>query len=430
MILACCLCIVTFVSTVNTKNDSDSLIFAMNDYAECNKAANSFREASDFLTSEIRLFAVNLDPIYMDGYFEEVATVQRREKAIEILQLSHKGDETDIYINKAFEASKSLEYEEIYSFRLICDAINYPIDLMPEPVRNIELSEEHRLLSKTQKINLTRDFLFDADYLKSKAKLLNYVDRTMSALMNSYLSVQKKNEQSLSTSVLFQHLSVILLFGVSVILFLILVIFILKPIKEFVKAIRNTKKVKYSGSYEMKYIQLAYNDLIEKNEIRTSVLKYKAEHDKLTGLINREAFEQIKEVLKKAIEPVAYLIIDVDLFKNVNDTYGHNIGDEVLKKIADLISSQFRDCDYVARIGGDEFAVLMTHLPEMARDVIEQKIIDLNELLQTSDDDIPVVTLSVGVAISQTGFKVEMEKQADIALYRVKNSGRCNCSIY
>ena len=71
------------------------------------------------------------------------------------------------------------------------------------------------------------------------------------------------------------------------------------------KAIENGKKIKFHGSYEMQYIQYAYNELIEKNEIRTSVLQYKAEHDPLTGLINREAFEQLKEVMKKEIDITA-----------------------------------------------------------------------------------------------------------------------------
>ena len=430
MILAFLLCLAVFLTTINTKKNSSILIQSMNDYAECNKALNSFREASDYLTNQIRLFAINLDPAYMEGYFEEINILRTRESNLEVLEMTHKGDEVDNYTLRALETSNSLAESENYYFRLLCESIDYPYDKMPFQIKNIELRDEHKNLSKSSMESVSRDFLFDVDYLKVKAQIINYVDKALSALIKSYLVTQEKNKKVLNNSIVVQHISVIFLFLVSIVLFLLLIIFVIQPLKTSLRAIEKGKKIKFHGSYEMQYIQYAYNELIEKNEIRTSVLQYKAEHDPLTGLINREAFEQLKEVMKKEIEPIAYLIIDIDFFKNINDSYGHGTGDEVLVYISKLLLEQFSESDYVARIGGDEFSIIMTNLDHSPEKFIQDKIKTLNKILQNPDRDIPPVSLSVGVAISESGFTESMEKHADIALYRVKNGGRCNCSFY
>lgn len=184
------------------------------------------------------------------------------------------------------------------------------------------------------------------------------------------------------------------------------------------------------GGFEVRYIAAAYNALCDKNAVTASILKHKAEHDPLTGLINRNAFDHIKEALINADEPIAYLIVDIDLFKGINDKYGHLVGDQVLKRIANLLAEQFRNSDYVARIGGDEFAVIMTKFGTTPMDIIQRKIDSLNKQLQTVQDGMPSVSLSVGVAFSENGYNDDLVARADKALYTVKRGGRCNCSFY
>ena len=122
--------------------------------------------------------------------------------------------------------------------------------------------------------------------------------------------------------------TIVALFLASVGLFIVIRVLVLRPIDYDIKSIRGEKKMHVLGSYEMRLIAKTYNALREKDEIKASILKHKAEHDPLTGLINREAFSKIKEVLSDTAEPIAYLIIDIDLFKAVNDKYGHDRGDE------------------------------------------------------------------------------------------------------
>ena len=124
-------------------------------------------------------------------------------------------------------------------------------------------------------------------------------------------------------------------------------------------------------------------------------------------------------------------LVVVDYFKTVNDTCGHAAGDDTLKKIASLLTTTFRSSDYVCRIGGDEFAVIMVEMTSDLRYTIQEKIDAANEALQQADDGLPKVSLSVGVAFSDrenpTGTIFE---DADRALYQRKAHGKAGCDFY
>ena len=151
------------------------------------------------------------------------------------------------------------------------------------------------------------------------------------------------------------------------------------------------------------------------NEI---LLRHQAEHDPLTGLMNRGAFDHVKEVLRVKAQPIALLLIDVDQFKLVNDGYGHEVGDKVLKKVARLLGESFRSTDFPARVGGDEFSVILTGVDRGQQAQIEEKIKTINDALRNPTDGLPQVSLSVGGVFSPKGYTDEMYHDADAALYQ------------
>lgn len=429
MIFAIGLCAMVLISSFKIKKEYDKMILAMNDYTECNKAINELKDASDFLTNQARLFSVNLDPIFVDNYFHEIQFSHRRETSLEIVQMSHRADATEANLSMAVKESMYLQKIEIYSMRLICDAVSFDFEI-PSVITQTELTPEDKALTSEQKIEKAKSILFDSHYLAAKDRILTYSSKACDDLVNTYLSTEVSGNGIIELSYQKEMFFLLLLIIVSVLLFILLVIFVLHPIDLHIESILTNTRMKEKGSYEMRYIAKAYNNLCEKNAVKASLLKHKAEHDPLTGLINRNAFDQIKMALTDSDEAIAYLIIDIDLFKNINDNYGHPIGDEVLKKISMLLMETFRATDYVARIGGDEFAVIMTKFGTSAVDIIQKKIDGLNYTLQSVDDGLPSVSLSVGVAFSEEGYKPELIQQADHALYRVKKGGRCNCSFY
>ena len=124
-------------------------------------------------------------------------------------------------------------------------------------------------------------------------------------------------------------------------------------------------------------------------------------------------------------------MIDVDHFKSVNDNYGHAVGDRVLKRVAEILRQSFRSVDIICRVGGDEFVVVMTRVNSSMRQLVYNKISHANDLLQHPKDDLPPVSLSVGVAFSdRSNPQGDIFKDADTALYRVKDAGRNGCAIY
>lgn len=155
----------------------------------------------------------------------------------------------------------------------------------------------------------------------------------------------------------------------------------------------------------------------------------KAETDELTGLYNRAGYDRLCAELD--LKTTVLVLVDTDKFKGVNDCFGHETGDRVLKKIAETLRSYFRRNDCVCRIGGDEFAVLMLDAGALEDELIRGKIAMVNrELAHTADDGLPYVSVSVGAA---RGAEAEdwtaLFKRADAALYQVKKDGGRGCRI-
>jgi diguanylate cyclase (GGDEF)-like protein len=153
--------------------------------------------------------------------------------------------------------------------------------------------------------------------------------------------------------------------------------------------------------------------------------------DGLTGLNNRRHFMTLAEMewsrFKRYGRPLALLMMDIDFFKSVNDRYGHDVGDEVIKTVGNIVQNHKRTSDIVGRIGGEEFALL---LPEATSDNAAAAGERFRRLVAECSFDgggeRVSVTLSVGVGASQdqTSGIEQIMKEADIALYEAKRSGR------
>ena len=102
----------------------------------------------------------------------------------------------------------------------------------------------------------------------------------------------------------------------------------------------------------------------------------------------------------------------------------------MLQELARILKDTFRTGDYVARIGGDEFAAILPNFKSKSLGVIVRKIAKANEDLKNIKEGMDSVSISVGVAFSEEGYSEELYKQADKALYKVKETGKCDCMIY
>jgi diguanylate cyclase (GGDEF)-like protein/PAS domain S-box-containing protein len=146
-------------------------------------------------------------------------------------------------------------------------------------------------------------------------------------------------------------------------------------------------------------------------------LQHLSTHDILTGMYNRNFFEvEIARLQTSRLFPVSIVVADVDNLKIVNDRYGHSAGDELIRKIAHLLRKSFRSEDIVARIGGDEFAILLPEMNEMAT----QALVDRLRVNLAKLDD-PLSDLSIGMATGEEGGNLpDVMRLADDRMYQDK----------
>ena len=221
---------------------------------------------------------------------------------------------------------------------------------------------------------------------------------------------------------------IIALIGVVVLIVLLTLFLIIKPLIEAVDHVRSDRPIPDKGSSEFRFLARTYNRMYESNHESQEKLAYEASHDQLTGLYNRNAFESLRREADSSLD--ALLLFDVDKFKSVNDTYGHEVGDRVLINVAEVVRGMFRASDHLCRIGGDEFAVIMVASGRDMTSQIKSKIDRINAALSAPEDDLPPVSISAGLAFGGVGRdSMVIYKDADAALYSVKSSGGCGCAV-
>lgn len=183
-------------------------------------------------------------------------------------------------------------------------------------------------------------------------------------------------------------------------------------------------------------ILLAIEDITERKKYEEKIQQM-AFHDSLTGLPNRKLFsDRLGIVLAQARrnkKKVGIVMLDLDNFKDVNDTLGHDVGDTLLKAVAERLSVILRKSDTVARFGGDEFVLIFPDMEAIEEAIqVVQKIIDRFNKPFLIDTHQLVVTTSIGIAVyPNDGMDEEiLMKNADIAMYQAKQAGRARYQLY
>jgi diguanylate cyclase (GGDEF)-like protein len=163
--------------------------------------------------------------------------------------------------------------------------------------------------------------------------------------------------------------------------------------------------------------------------LRAAEMEADAQRDPLTGLGNRRYLDKqmpgILSVAARTSSPLSVALIDLDHFKSINDRFGHQVGDQVLARIADLLRANTRGSDLLVRLGGEEFLVVFADTPLPAAQEVSER---LREQVQAHDWHVMApqlaVTLSVGLAAAAPYEMQALTEAADQALYRAKNAGR------
>ncbi|MBQ3322143.1 MAG: GGDEF domain-containing protein [Firmicutes bacterium] len=399
---------------------------------------SQMREISDYLTEKCQSFVSTGDLKDAKAYFKEVEVDKHREASLESVEKYGTDDPIYESLTNALQSSNDLTVTEFYAMRLAAEGYDMsPSDIkeISEDLTNVKLTEEDAQLTQQQKRQKARSLVFGDEYEKKKAEIWDNVLSSTERLMENTRDREVKYYNDARSRLIIQNCLMVVLLALALFLFIITAQLIIFPLTKSAGYIRNNKKLPVRGAAEYTYLARAYNRMLEATQEHHELLSYEATHDEMTGLYNRKFFDMKHEEL--AGEETALMIVDVDHFKSINDTYGHETGDKVLKKVSGILASSFRSEDFVCRIGGDEFAVLMVQMHPNLRHVIEGKIAGVNEMLKSSTDDgLPAVTLSIGSAFSvteegaQADSPEELFRKADKALYQAKEAGRNSYAFY
>ena len=428
--LACVLYILVIYATLQVSLRYDELVSATNNYIACEKNAAIVREGSDYLTEEVRLFAVTAELRYANDYMKEVNQTKRREKALEELGQFTFSQKAGEYLEAALFNSNKLISRELYAMKLVSVAHAYEKKSLPKEVGDIQLTAEDSELSPEEMLLKAQDMVFNDTYQEAKEEIMEDIGQFLDDIVAEMGQSQSKSVHALQNMLAQQRGYISVLFVLNIMVFIMNIMLVMRPLRLYINCIKEGKLMQITGSYEFQYLALTYNDIFEVNTANQELLRHRADHDPLTGISNRGSFDRLWEILKVSANPMALLLIDVDEFKKINDGYGHNTGDLVLKKVAGLLQDQFRSEDHPARIGGDEFAVIMTDITPERKDVIIHKLSSISLELKNPKDGLPKVTLSVGIAFSPKGMDEGLYQQSDKALYYVKEHGRDGYKFY
>ena len=169
---------------------------------------------------------------------------------------------------------------------------------------------------------------------------------------------------------------------------------------------------------------------------KTGELEYRSLHDPLTDLPNRHLVldrgEQMLARSRRAGDPVSALFMDIDGFKQINDRYGHRVGDEVLRQVASRLKAVLRESDTVGRLGGDEFVMLVDPVGlDVAPEMIAERVLEVvSQPIAIRHEPPLCVTASIGIATGLPEDGESLMNDADLALYKAKATGRGGYAVF
>ena len=416
-----------FFSTYHLSIGFRRLANASEQQIELRKAARELMDASDYLTEKVQRFAVQGDQRFMEEYFHEAFEANRREEAVEIMSREIGGSAALMKLRTAMDHSLELMNQEYYAMRLVIEAKGYT--QYPEVLQSVELSARDQALDAQAKMRRALEMVFDDEYYAQKEQIREEMRDCVGDLEIMSNMKDASALQRLSRELVFVRIIMIVqMIGAAAGVFLTARLGI-HPILKAVDRIKADSLIPEVGANEFRYLARTYNKMYEVYKKSLERLNFKASHDELTGVYNRAGYELLKSGID--MNSTYMILFDVDNFKTVNDTYGHEVGDQILKKTVRVLKNNFRSDDYICRIGGDEFVVFLVHATEIQRELIAVKIDKINRELAETDDGLPSVSLSVGIAHGADAAEQEdLFRATDKAMYNAKKKGKRTYTFY
>ena len=397
----------------------------------CQNVIQNLQSSSNTLTRQVRLATMTGNWQYVDTYFTELNKVDTYEEALQKLSAYDCEQEVLDHIEKTIVSFKEATQKDFYALALVETSLGNDSSQQPVSLQSVKITEQDGLLSRQKLLDRAKQSVLSAEYASCKSTVSETIN---SSSVSLFSSIQKKESRAASIFMdIFRKLIVCiaLLAIIALINSFMIKLFVVDPLIHYNNAIQHGTILPVTGATELQMVARTYNHVYEENKQRQAIMQHQAETDPLTHILNRGSFDRIVQLYEKDKQRFALLLLDIDTFKHINDTYGHATGDEVIKQVASIISSTFRAVDHVCRIGGDEFAVVLVEMTSAYKETVITKIQKINDLLSQQINALPQISLSVGAAFSDRKTPGEsIFKDADKALYYTKSHGKCGYTIY
>lgn len=428
VIVALVISVLLLTATFKVATGYSNLNVNMNDYTKWQQDANNLQIGSDYLTEQVRCFVVTGKREYLDNYFIEANVTHRRDNAVESVR-KLMGD-TDAYrsLVNAMAESVDLMNREYYAMRMAIEGYGLELSEYPQVVQKVKLSSQDQKASAEEQRETARTMVFDDIYHSKKVAITDNIQKCLDAMDTEMEKRQREAQHSMQNTLQMQRVliaAMILTIIITILLFMLLVV---TPLLRAVTFIQKDESLPVAGSREFQFLANEYNAMHRTNASQKEELAYEASHDILTGVYNRNGYDAIQQSVDW--DECALVLFDLDRFKPINDNFGHKMGDRVLARTARVIQNAFRAQDYVCRIGGDEFAVIMVNVRTDSGELIRDKVHRINDELSRPEDDIPGIHVSSGAAYGALISDFDaLFREADAALYRIKNGGGGDCEV-
>lgn len=430
------------------KAEFDAFSHSEQEYATSVTCAENVRKGSDALTQNIENYVVLQDDEYLLDYWKLVNVDKPRTTAVETLRSMGLTDKEEQLIDNAINVSNELINDETLAMRyvLASKGITDMEGLSAITGEGFDDATRERILAcqisvgPDEYLSAAEAIVFGSAYQEAKSLINSAIDE-FSATLTERMETTMDNSIGNAITMLGLNLGlmVLMMLGVAAVL-IVLYTMLVGPIIGVKKSLAKNSSLSMTGAAELHYISEHFNkhtvDLEEqrkKLEEENNMYRQKSEHDYLTGLLNRAALDEYlcnKFADKNNIPPFVLYMLDIDDFKKVNDTYGHDAGDEVLKALAAVFKEvALRHSGLAARYGGEEFVVTAECIEENEVDVIAEELLDLVRGTKIDCGGVTLsATVSIGSCFSLTGGGDERTilQNADGAMYKSKARGK-NC---
>lgn len=299
-------------------------------YIECERQATQLEISSDTLTREVRLFTNEKGKEHIDAYFAEKDS-GNREYAISVIKTFFPEDSEVVKaLKRALQESQNLEQTEYTAMRLTLESMGIEAGYEAasrKEIRNAEFPLGAENMTRAEKWELAKALVNGQEYYDAKDRIIGSVNQCILNMINEVKTRQDTAEHSLDLLLIQQRAWLVLFIAAAVAVITVTSAQIIRPLNRAVPYIRNDSAIPVSGAEEFRLLVKTYNRMHRINQTYRDKLAYRANHDPLTGVLNRNGMGDILHSTN--LENAALLILDIDHFKQINDEHGHVMGDRV-----------------------------------------------------------------------------------------------------